>query len=114
MTSSIAQKLSNGTDTESETAKRDYGLAVLRTKETKVLIGVACDAISETSQVTHQMHKFIYDRDTDVPDAQLQEQLEEALSCWQTADHYMRMLSSVLEERSGDSPVPWRPTDSPF
>ena len=27
---------------------------------------------------------------------------------------YRRMRDSVLEELSGDSPVPWRPTDSPF
>jgi hypothetical protein len=112
MTSSIAKKLSNGTETEP--AKRDYGIAILREKETKVLIGLACDSIREAQQVTHEMHGVIYDRDTKVDGAELQQQLDEALSCWQTADHYLRMLSSVLEERSGDSPVPWRPTDSPF
>ena len=110
MTSTIANDASNG----AKTAQRDYGIAVMRDKEMKALIGLACDCISETSRVTHEMHGVIYDRDTTVNTAELQQQLDEALSCWQTADHYLRMLDSVLEERNGDSPVPWRPTDSPF
>jgi hypothetical protein len=114
MTSTIAQDASNGAKTETKPAKRDYGLAVMRDKEMKVLISFACDCISETARVTHEMHGAIYDRDTMVNAAELQQQLDEALSCWQTADHYLRMLDSVLEERNGDSPVPWRPTDSPF
>jgi hypothetical protein len=114
MTSTIANDASNGAKSETEPAKRDYGLAVMREKETKCLISLACDCISETARVTHEMHQVIYDRDSKVPDTELQLKLDEALSCWQTADHYLRMLSSVLEERCGDSPVPWRPTDSPF
>jgi hypothetical protein len=115
MTSTIAQDASNGAaKKETKPAKRDYGLAVMRDKEVKALISLASDCISETAQVTHKMHSAIYDRDTTVTAAELQQQLDEALSCWQTADHYLRMLDSVLEERNGDSPVPWRPTDSPF
>jgi hypothetical protein len=114
MTSTIAKNASNGAKTETKPAERDYGLAVLREKEIRALISLACDCISETSRVAHEMHIVIYDRNTKVNDAELQQQLDEALSCAQTADHYLRMLSSVLEERSGDSPVPWRPTDSPF
>jgi hypothetical protein len=114
MTSTIAKDASNRAKTETEHPKRDYGIAILRDKETKVLIGLACDCIREAQQVTHKIHSIIYNQDTTVPDADLQQQLGEALSCWQTADHYLRMLDSVLEERSGDSPVPWRPTDSPF
>jgi hypothetical protein len=107
MTSSTAQKASNGASTETKPAKAEPGIAVLRGKETRALISVACDGISETSQVAHEMHKLIYDRDAEVPDAQLQQQLEEALTCLQTADHYLRMLGSVLDERTGDSPAPW-------
>ena len=114
MTSTIAKDASNGATTEPEPAKRDYGLAAMREKETKSLISLASDGISETAKLTHEMHQVIYDRDTTVNDEELQQQLDETLSCWQTADHYLRMLSSVLEERCGDSPVPWRPTDSPF
>ena len=114
MTSTIAKDASNGAKNEPEPAKRNYGLAVMREKETKALITLACDCISETCRVTNEMHSVIYDRNTTVNNAELQQQLDEALSCWQTADHYLRMLDSVLEERNGDSPVPWRPTDSPF
>jgi hypothetical protein len=114
MTSTIAQDASNGAKTETKPAKRDYGIAVMRDKEVKALISLACDGMSETLGVAHEMHLVIYDRDTTVNDAELQQQLDEALSCWQTADHYLRMLDSVFEERNGDSPVPWRPTDSPF
>ena len=114
MTSTIAQDASNGAKTETKPAERDYGIAVMRDKEAKALISLASDCVSETSRITHEMHIVIYDRDPKVNDAELQQQLDEALSCWQTADHYLRMLDSVLEERNGDSPVPWRPTDSPF
>jgi hypothetical protein len=114
MTSTIAQDAGNGTKTETKPAKRDYGIAVMRDKETKALISLAADCISETSQVAHKMHGVIYDRNTKADSVQLLQQLDEALSCWQTADHYLRMLSSVLEERDEDSPVPLRPTDAPF
>ena len=114
MTSTIANDASNGAKPETEPAKRDYGLAVMREKETKALISLACDGVTETSRLTHEIFGVIYDRDTKVSSAELQQQLDEALGCWQTADHYLRMLDSVLEERNGDSPVPWRPTDSPF
>lgn len=54
------------------------------------------------------MHSLIYKPDdADVPDARIQEFLEEALSCWQAADHYLRMLGSVIDERTGDSQAPW-------
>jgi hypothetical protein len=114
MTSTIAKDVSNGAKTETKPTQRDHGLAAMRDKEMKSLIDLACDCIRETSHVTHEMFGVIYDRDTTVNTADLQKQLDEALSCWQTADHYLRMLDSVLEERNGDSPVPWRPTDSPF
>lgn len=114
MTSTIAQDASNGAKTETIPAERNYGLAVMREKEIKALISLACDCISQTAQVAHETHGFIYAQDGKAPDAFLQKKVDEALSCWQTADHYLRMLDSVLEERNGDSPVPWRPTDSPF
>jgi hypothetical protein len=114
MTSTIAQDASNGAKRETKPAKRDYGLAVMRDKEVKALISLASDCISETAQVTHKMHSAIYDRDTTVTAAELQQQLDEALSCWQTAEHYLRMLDSVIAERDEDSPVPLRLTDAPF
>jgi hypothetical protein len=114
MTSTIAQDASNGAKTETKPAKRDYGIAVMRDKEKKALISLACDCISETARVTHEMHGAIYDRETTVNAAQVQQQLNEALSCWQAADHYLRMLDSVLQDRNEDNPVPWPSADSPF
>jgi hypothetical protein len=114
MTSTIAHDASNGAKTETKPTQRDHGLAVMRDKEMKALISLACDCISEASQLSHEMHRVIYDRDNTINAVEVQQQLDEALSCWQTADHYLRMLDSVLEERNGDSPAPWRPTDSPF
>jgi hypothetical protein len=114
MTSTIAQDASNGAKTETEPAKPEYGIAVMRGKEKKALMSLACDCISETARVTHEMHRVIYDRDTTVDAARLLQQLDEALSCWQAADHYLRMLDSVLQDRNEDNPVPWPSADSPF
>ena len=104
---------SNGDSTETEPAPREYGVAVLRDKECKGLIGLSSDSLHQTLKVTHEMFGVIYDQDTDPPYAQLQHELEEALTCLQAADHYLRMLGSVIDERSGDGPVPW-PTDPAF
>ncbi len=111
--STIVKAVSNGTTTETKPARREHGVAVLRDKESKGLISLTCDALSQTSQVTHEMHGLIYDLDAEVPGAQLQQQLEEALTCLQTADHYLRMLGSVIDERTGDTPAPW-PVDPAF
>jgi hypothetical protein len=108
MTSSTTtiKAVSDGTDTSP--AKREYGVAVLREKESARLISLVNDALGETGQLTHEMHALIYDADkTDVPGARLQEFLEEALTCLQTADHYLRMLGSVIDERTGESQAPW-------
>jgi hypothetical protein len=114
MTSSIAQEASNGdgTSTQTKPAKKEHGLAVLREAESKGLISIVCDSLYQGSQLAHEMHSLIYARDdAEVANAQAQrEQLEEALTCLQTADHYLRMLSDILDERVADSPATW-PTD---
>jgi hypothetical protein len=110
MTSSTTVKaVTNGTGTSTETkeTEREHGVAVLRDKEAKALISLACDALSETFDVNHEMHGLIYGKDDSVPDAQIQRTLEEALTCLQTADHYLRMLGSVLDERTGHGPGTW-------
>jgi hypothetical protein len=112
MTSSITQEVGNGTSPETQPTKKEHGLAVLREAESRALISIVCDSLHQSLQVAHQMHSFIYARDdAEVPDAQAQRQeLEEALTCLQTADHYLRMLGDILDERAADSPAPW-PTD---
>ena len=112
MTSSntTIKAVSDGTATEPE--KRNYGLAVLRETESARLISLVNDALHQTSEVTHEMHGRIYKEDA-ADLVRLQKSLEEALTCLQAADHYLRMLSSVLDERAGDSQAPW-PAESPF
>jgi hypothetical protein len=112
MTSSTAETNGNDTSIETQPAKKEHGLAVLREAESRALISIACDSLHQSLQVAHQMHSFIYARDdAEVPDAVAQrQQLEEALTCLQTADHYLRMLGDILDERAADSPAPW-PTD---
>ena len=107
MTSSTTtiKAVKNGTATEP--AKREHGLAVLREKEARALISLAREALHETSDLTHEMHSLIYDARVDARDPRFQDFLEETLTCWQTADHYLRMLGSVLDERTGDSQAPW-------
>jgi hypothetical protein len=108
MTSSTTTIKAVKNGTAAEPAKREHGLAVLREKEARALISLACDALHETSNLGHEMHGLIYDADkADAPDARFQDFLEEALTCWQTADHYLRMLGSVIDERTGDSQAPW-------
>src|SRR5450755_3997333 len=107
MTSSTTtiKAVSDGTATKP--AKPEHGLAALREKEVKAIISLACDALSETHTTIYDIHDLIYKRDAEVPDAQIQQSLEEALTCWQTTDHYLRMLGSVIDERTGECQAPW-------
>ncbi len=119
--STDVKAVSNGDSTETKPAPREYGVAVLRDAEAKALIGLSSDSLHQTLKVTHEMFGVIYDRDTDPPYAQLQHELEEALTCLQTADHYLRMLGSIIDERSGDDadpratrPDPWATGPDPW
>jgi hypothetical protein len=108
MTSSTTtiKAVSNGTTADPQ--EHEHGLAQLRAKESKALISMACDALHETSAVTHTMHGLIFDRNqADDPGARIRARLEEALACMETAEHYLRMLDSALDERTADSQAPW-------
>ena len=101
---SAASSGDNGTRTE-EKAGPEHGLFLLRGKEGKGLISLACDALAETSGLTHDMHARLYATDP-ADDRALLQQLGEALACLETAHHYLLMLSSVLEERCPPDPHP--------
>jgi hypothetical protein len=88
-----------------EKAVAEYGLFVLRGKEGRGLISLACDALAETSDLAHEMHVQLYAKDP-ADDRDLQQHLGEALACLETAHHYLLMLSSVLEERCPPGPDP--------
>jgi hypothetical protein len=101
MTSSITpiQAASDGESTAGrQAAKREHGLAVLRQDEAKALISLACGAISETHSVGHEMHTLIYSTDGESRPGRLENLLTEVLACWEAADHYLRMLGSVLAD----------------
>jgi hypothetical protein len=98
----------SGGDTGTRTGEKaspEHGLFVLRGKEGKGLISLACDALGETFNLAHEMHAQLYATDP-ADDRDLQQQLGEALTCLETTHHYLLMLSSVLEERCPPDPGP--------
>jgi hypothetical protein len=101
MTSSITP-ITAASDGESAAGRqpqeRKHGLAVLRRDEAKALISLATEAMSETHSMGHEMHTLIYAKDGAFRPDKLDCLLTEALACWETADHYLRMLGSVLAD----------------
>jgi hypothetical protein len=101
MTNSITPitSASGGESTAGRQQKeRKHGLAVLRRDEAKALISLATEAVSQTHGVGHEIHTLIYARDGQFRPDTLDCLLTEALTCWETADHYLRMLGSVLSD----------------
>ena len=102
MTSSRITPIQAASDGDStagrQVAKREHGLAVLRHDEAKALISLACGAISQTHSVGHEMHTLIYSTDGDSQPDPLERLLIEVLACLEAADHYLRMLGSVLAD----------------
>ena len=71
--------------------------SVLRETETRALVHLGLDALSEAHTVGHELHKLLYGKD-EIPDDRRQELLAETLTCMETAEHYLLMLGSVFEE----------------
>ena len=69
----------NGPRTE-EKAGPEHGLFVLRGREGKGLISLACDALGETFTLAHEMHARLYATDP-ADDRDLLQQMGEALLC---------------------------------
>jgi hypothetical protein len=112
MTSGITSitAASDGEDTaQRQATERTYGLAVLRGREAKALISLGMEAIGEAHSVGHDLHTAIYDRNNSAHGAELQEQLAEVLACLETAEHYLLMLGSTVDEH----PRPDRPETGP-
>jgi hypothetical protein len=106
MTSSASriQAVADGTATEQA---EEHGLRVLRRVEGQALIRIVCDALWEASKVAGDLHALICDRTTEPVLACGQDQVLEALTCIETAEHYLRMLDEVIDP--GDSPVQAEP-----
>ena len=71
---------------------------MLRQREARGLISLGLDALSEASNLGHDMHSVIYDKNASTSNPELQDQLAEVLTCLETAEHYLLMLGSVFEE----------------
>jgi hypothetical protein len=92
----------NGDDTaksNDEKAMPEHGVAVLREREGRGLISLACDALGETFNLAHEMHAQLYAKEP-ADDRELQQLNGEALTCLEAAEHYLLMLGSVFEERT--------------
>jgi hypothetical protein len=108
MTSSTTTTAADGGEVRGKPPELAHGLAVLRQLEAQGLIRVVDYALYETEALTRQISQIL-DRtpDEDLPAGQLQRILLEALSCLETADHYLRMLDGVLDPGEPDEPVPY-------
>jgi hypothetical protein len=96
----ITAATANGTASATSAAptERKHGLAKLRRTETRQLASLASDAMSETWDLGHDLHKVIYAPDEEFRPENAACLIEEALACWQTADHYLRMLADTLAD----------------
>jgi hypothetical protein len=104
MTSNITSITAAGKDGDTdkhsdEKAQPEHGLAVLRDKEGRGLITLACDALYEVSNLAHEMHAQLYATDP-AEDRDLQQLMGETQACLETAEHYLLMLGSVIEQRT--------------
>jgi hypothetical protein len=108
MTSNITPitAASNGGDTTTTTERPRHGLPALREREARELISLGTDALHEASQVGHDMHSVLYGENATASYSQLQAQLAEALTCLETAEHYLFMLGSVFEEHANRNRPP--------
>jgi hypothetical protein len=97
-----------GTDTSDPVAE-------LRRDEAQYLISIASRAVSTIGEVTSQMHEQIY-TPGGTPAAETQRLLLAALTCMETAEHYLRMLDEVLADvpGSGAPPPLADPGEPPF
>jgi hypothetical protein len=109
MTSNITPitAASNDGDTTSQESERPrHGLPALREREARELISLGLDALHEATQVGHDMHSVLYGENATASYPQLEAQLTEAQTCLETAEHYLFMLGSVLEEHANRNRPP--------
>ncbi len=85
----------SGSTTKNTATGRPRGIARLRDLEAQALISLACDAISAAGDAGHDLHTAIY-RPEEGGEADTGRVLLDALACLETADHYLRMLDSIL------------------
>jgi hypothetical protein len=69
-------------------------------------IGPYADTIYQTSNVAHTMHSRIYASKGLPVVGELDPLMAETLNCWQTASHYLRLLSDVMADIGYDIESP--------
>ena len=101
MTSNITPitAASNG-DTTTDYERPRHGLAALREREARELVHLGLEALHEASNVGRDMHSVHYGDNATASYPQLEAQLAEAMTCLETAEHYLFMLGSVFEEHT--------------
>ena len=99
-----SNKAGNGDKaTAKQAAQREHGLSVLREKEAKALISLACDALREVQGVAHEMFGVIYRTDdAKASQEELPNMRDDVLACLSTSEHYLLMLGSVLDDQAND------------
>jgi hypothetical protein len=90
--------------TEADKPKR--GLFELREAEAKGLIHLACEALMHGANTAHEIHETIYQAGKGVGNADLAPMITEVRACMGVFDHYLLMLSSVVQERAAE-PDTW-------
>jgi hypothetical protein len=94
------------TTTASEPERPRHGLAALREREARELISLAMDALHEAGNLGHDMHSVLWGEDATSSYPQLEAKLTEAVTCLETAEHYLFMLGSVFEEHANRNRPP--------
>jgi hypothetical protein len=99
-----SNKAGNGDKaTAKQAAQREHGLSVLREKEARALISLACDALREVQGVAHEMFCVIYRTDdSKASQEELPNMRDDVLACLSTSEHYLLMLGSVLDDQAND------------
>jgi hypothetical protein len=111
MTSSTDKIQTANGGTTAKNPKPERGLAALRRLEAQGLIRFVIDALFETQAVAFDIRDGIHpEPGQEVPAAQIQHHLLEALACLETADHYLRMLDGVIDtgEPLSEGLIPFR------
>jgi hypothetical protein len=86
--------------------KEEHPVAVLRREEGRALIGMVCEAIHATSDLTHRLHQALYGPQGVIPVTDLKQVMSNAQACLEVASRHLCHLDEVL-----DSAVPpdWEP-----
>lgn len=107
-TSNIPTTNGGSGTTSDETKPR--GLTIVRRVEAECLTRIVLDTLWETSHLVSEMDQGVGPDTGKVAPERTQQLLLEALTCLETADHYLRMIDGVIDtgEPLSDEPITLR------